>query len=167
MPSGWLESHLVRRLDHLGREGFLVRHALSWLVWEPGQWTPSAGLATADVTVTLPVRSARLTGPRTGDGLCFELNPLHTPISVGRSPECTIVIDDATLSRRAFELIHHEWRWWLNPLTHRQVWVDEHEARDPLPLLEQQVASGNVVFTPLGPEAMAARLSRRARGALR
>jgi hypothetical protein len=161
MVSGWLESHLVRRLAHLGREGFLFRHALSWLVWEPGRWTPSSSLGSAGVTETLPVTSARLTGPRTNDGLCFELNPLHAPISVGRSPECTIVVDDATLSRRAFELIHHDATWWMNPLTHRPVWVDAHEVREPLQVPAHRVITGEVVFTTLGPEAMAARLSRR------
>ncbi|MCU0695255.1 MAG: FHA domain-containing protein [Myxococcaceae bacterium] len=163
MLSGWLESHLVRRLAHLGREGFLIRHALSWLVWEPGRWTPSSSLEAAGVAETLPVTSARLSGPRTNDGLCFELNPLHSPIKVGRSPECAIVIDDATLSRLAFELIWHEGRWWTNPLTHRPVWIDDAEVREPIPVPAQRIATGEVVFTTLGTDAMVDRLSRRGR----
>ncbi|MDX2013262.1 MAG: FHA domain-containing protein [Myxococcaceae bacterium] len=161
MLSGWLESHLVRRLAHLGRDGFLIRHALSWLVWEPGRWTPSSSLEAAAVAETLPVTSARLGGPRTNDGLCFELNPLHSPIKVGRSPDCTIVIDDATLSRVAFELIWHQSRWWMNPLTHRPVWVDGVEVREPVGIDAQRLVTGEVVFATPGPVAMVERLARR------
>jgi hypothetical protein len=145
----------------LGAEGFLVRHPWVWLIWEPGRWTPSTSVELAATAETLPATADERAGPRTDDGLCFELNPGLSHVTVGRSPECEVSADDATLSRVAFELAFRDGGWWLRSLTGRPVLVDGVPAQAPTPVPSSRITTGEVVFTTLGPRAMAERIARR------
>lgn len=88
---------VVRRLT-LGRE-FPNKFANAWFLWEPGQWQPSSG--------STPTRVASADSPPdrppSGDALCYEL-PAGKVMKVGRSPDCDIQINDATVSREHLQL---------------------------------------------------------------
>ncbi len=89
---------VVRRLT--ASETFAAKFPHHWLVWEPGQWKPSAGegSATRLASNALPDR------PLGGDALCFELvQPKE--LKVGRAADCDILINDATVSREHVLLV--------------------------------------------------------------
>jgi hypothetical protein len=68
-----------------------------WVVWEPGKWAVSSGFD--------PTKAPR--GPTHEglaiDSLAFQLKK-REPIRLGRSTDCDIVINDATVSREHLTL---------------------------------------------------------------
>ena len=83
---------LVRRLK-LGVT-FAAAHPHDWLIWEPGAWQPASRAMAATISST----AGKAERPGSGDALCFELVEA-VPLTLGRAPDCDIVLNDATVSR--------------------------------------------------------------------
>ncbi len=87
-------SLLAVRKIQLGAE-WGIKFPYSWLMWEPGVWQPSSGAGSPTLMGGKVGLNAR---PGQGDALCFELAGPRA-LKVGRSPECDVVLNDATVSR--------------------------------------------------------------------
>lgn len=90
-------SLLVRQHLFLGDQ-FEKRYPSSWLVWEPGPWRPARTTAEGDSKATMAADSLPAR-PAGSDALCFELRNNATRVTLGRSSESEIFINDLTLSR--------------------------------------------------------------------
>jgi len=89
-----LLSALARMHRSTTPQEFLAAHPCAWLVWEPGTWKPPLpgdGKTIPSLVVpTLP--------PALGEALAFCLVARDGQVTLGRSPECNIEVNDATLS---------------------------------------------------------------------
>lgn len=91
--AGLLLSALARMHRSSTPQEFLAAHPFCWLVWEPGTWKPPT-----QGSATLPVLVAPSSAPGLGEALAFCLVPRDGQVTLGRSPDCAIEINDATLS---------------------------------------------------------------------
>lgn len=88
------------------QERFTARYPNAWLVWEAGRWIPAMDPVGVSETQT-PNRTPA--APTRADPLCFDLCiPAGEQVRVGRSPECDVVIDDATFSRNQLVIARSE-----------------------------------------------------------
>lgn len=103
MVRAFLISFVTRQLLY-SRAETAAKYRNCWLVWEPGSWVaPQVGKH-----MTLVPSSSAVDRPAQGDALCFELAPTAAGVRVGRSPECEIVINDATVSRSHLVLVQEQ-----------------------------------------------------------
>ncbi len=111
-----LLSLLSRQCLLLKADGFRERYPHCWLVWEAGAWNvPEVGEELG--ATRLPSRDMADCLPES-DVLCFELAPPgegDRELELGRSPECDLVVNDATVSRVHLRLGHDGERWWALP----------------------------------------------------
>ena len=116
MPARALLLSLLARQSVLLKEnGFRQRYPHPWLVWEAGAWNvPAAGeelgmtrFPASDMEDCLPE----------SDVLCFELAPPaeEQTLALGRAPDCDLVVNDATVSRRHLQLGFDGAQWWAEP----------------------------------------------------
>jgi len=108
MVRAFLISFVTRQVLY-SRPEATAKYPNSWLVWEPGAWVaPQQGKH-----MTLVPTSTAADRPAQGDALCFELAPTPAGVRVGRSPECEIVINDATVSRSHLVLVQEPNGSWV------------------------------------------------------
>lgn len=104
-------------LSLLGRQHLLLggqffdRYRSAWLVWEPGPRRPSRSLHGNTEATLLP--TSQTPKPMVSDAICFELK--QTPdarVTVGRSSDNELVLNDLTVSREQFvlEFVNRVWR---------------------------------------------------------
>ena len=111
----YMLSLLGRQRQLLGAR-FSTRYPSNWLVWEPGAWRPARSPSTSNVESTqlpTPVPAAR---PVSEDALCFELKRLEASLTVGRSTENQIVVNDLTVSREQLFLEFAQQHWRLRSI---------------------------------------------------
>lgn len=108
--SAYMLSLLVRQYMFLV-DAFRTRYPSSWLVWEPGAWRPARTANEGDHATTQ--QATRATNrPLGSDALCFELkNDTRGELTVGRSSESAVFINDLTLSREQLRLSVHDGAW--------------------------------------------------------
>ncbi|MDP1823604.1 MAG: protein kinase [Archangium sp.] len=111
VPS-YMLSVLGRQRQLLGASRFLERYPCDWLVREPGPWNPARSVLSSNTEKTH--QPSRLDGgqPMGDDALCFELR--HAPgvsVTLGRSTENSIVVNDLTVSREQFLLQFVDRTW--------------------------------------------------------
>jgi hypothetical protein len=70
-------------------------HPYPWLVWEPGDWKPPRANT---VTLMAPLQAEAQLERRSQEALVMALEPRGRVITLGRAPDCDIVINDGTLS---------------------------------------------------------------------
>ena len=150
-------SLLSRQRQLLGPR-FSSRYPSNWLVWEPGAWRPARSEATSNVESTqlpTPVPAAR---PVSEDALCFELKRVEASLTMGRSTENQIVVNDLTVSREQLFLEFAAGQWRLRTLG--PVTVDGRVVGPEGALLtnEASVAIGDVRMTFYEPEGFLRRL---------
>jgi hypothetical protein len=110
----FLLSLLVRQFLVL-RDGFAQKYPLSWLVWEPGNWSAPRTRDPNTAATQMPTGKAP-TATQDTDSLCFELiqgpPPKEQALRIGRASENDIVINDATVSREHVVLsLGSDGRW--------------------------------------------------------
>lgn len=99
----WLLSTLRAGSVAKGRDAFLAANPGCWLLWEPGSWKPPQSrtmimtVAMKPVPVPAPARAAAPAAP-TAEALAIALVPLAHPLVLGRSDDCDLPLNDATLS---------------------------------------------------------------------
>jgi hypothetical protein len=159
----YLGSLLVRQLLVL-KDRWQSRYPHAWLIWEPGPWNVPAG--PPHVTPTrLPQKAAKPKSPAAGDPLCFELLPPREGdrLTLGRSAEASLVVDDATVSRLHCTLTLAKGSWVVRPFDAAKSLTvagkllasgGEAALRSPTPLLV-----GEVQLTFVDPAGMKARLA--------
>ena len=95
-----VRGYSIEELRALARgrpEDFCTRFRHAWLVWEPGPWRRASPFARTirpddeDTPPPLPRPQAQCVPLDVGEGPAF--------IRVGRSPQCEVMINDATVSR--------------------------------------------------------------------
>ena len=148
-------SLLGRQRQLLGPR-FSSRYPSNWLVWEPGPWRPARSEATSNVESTqLPTPAAR---PVSEDALCFELKRVEASLTMGRSTENQIVVNDLTVSREQLFLEFAAGQWRLRTLG--PVTVDSRVVGPEGALLtnEARVTIGDVRMTFYEPEGFLRRL---------
>ena len=104
-------SLLVRQ--HLAlKQAFSRRYPHGWVVWEAGAWNVTDTGEQNIARTRLPTEDLRDCLPQ-GDVLCFELAPPADgrALSVGRSSENDVVLNDATVSREHLALKFADGRW--------------------------------------------------------
>jgi pSer/pThr/pTyr-binding forkhead associated (FHA) protein len=107
-----MTSLLLSTLRAMSEKGdltaFTRRYPHPWLIWEPGTWRP-----TRPTTTIISTRTTQ--DPATsGEGLAMSLAPRQGrdgQISVGRAPECDLVINDGTVSSLHLVLILGQGGW--------------------------------------------------------
>lgn len=99
MARALLLSLLVRQQMAL-KEKFRAKYPHPWLVWEAGAWNVPETVEGNVAATRLPMTDLRDCLPA-GDAMCFELVALaeRGPISLGRSSQNAMVVNDATVSR--------------------------------------------------------------------
>lgn len=159
-----LLSLLARQSVLLKENGFRQRYPHPWLVWEAGAWNvPDAGeelgmtrFPSSDMSDCLPE----------GDVLCFELAPPEDDgtLALGRAPDCDLVVNDATVSRRHLQLGFDGERWWATPFPESARSTLNGEALDPqarTPLIEgARICVGDAELTFFGADGFARRVQR-------
>ncbi|MBE2253992.1 MAG: FHA domain-containing protein [Myxococcus sp.] len=103
----------LRRTGAAGREAFNKQHPGDWLVWEPGTWkAPRASTMVLDT-----LEDPRLVAPPKGaEGLAIAL-PTQPRVTVGRSHEVDVSLNDGTLSAQHLSLLRtSEGRWSIEDL---------------------------------------------------
>ena len=114
MTRALLLSLLSRQCLLLKPPAFRERYPHGWLVWESGVWNvPEVGEELG--TTRVPAREIADCLPES-DVLCFELAPARKELTLGRSTENDIVINDATVSRTHLRASFDGERWWVEPL---------------------------------------------------
>lgn len=104
----YLLSWLAKKYEAADREAFVRAEPHDWLVWEAGPWRPPArGRETIQARPGMP-------GLNAGESLAISVEPAAgaRSITVGRSTENDVVIDDATLSRIHMRLERGEGGRW-------------------------------------------------------
>jgi hypothetical protein len=115
MSRALLLSLLSRQCLLLKPAAFRERYPHGWLVWESGVWNvPEVGEELGATRV--PAREIADCLPES-DVLCFELAPARKELTLGRSTENDIVINDATVSRTHLRASFEGERWWVEPLS--------------------------------------------------
>ena len=114
MTRALLLSLLSRQCLLLKPAAFRERYPHGWLVWESGVWNvPEIGEELGATRV--PARDIADCLPES-DVLCFELAPVRNELTLGRSTDNDIVINDATVSRTHLRAGFDGERWWVEPL---------------------------------------------------
>ena len=114
MTRALLLSLLSRQCLLLKPTAFRERYPHGWLVWESGVWNvPEMGEELG--TTRSPAREIADCLPES-DVLCFELAPSRKELTLGRSTENDIVINDATVSRGHLRAAFEGERWYVQPL---------------------------------------------------
>jgi hypothetical protein len=90
----FLLSALSRRYSG-SLEKFKADHPYSWVVWEPGDWKPPRANT---VTMLAPLQAEAQVDRKSQEALAMALEPKGRVITLGRAPDCDIVINDGTLS---------------------------------------------------------------------
>jgi hypothetical protein len=96
----WLLSTLRAGSVAKGRDAFLAANPGCWLLWEPGSWKPPQSRTMIMTVAMKPVpEPARVAVPApTAEALAISLVPLAHPVVLGRSDDCDLPLNDATLS---------------------------------------------------------------------
>jgi hypothetical protein len=145
----YLLSTLRKRWEGPGRESLQAVHPHPWLVWEPGQWMPSAtGRCTTYLSLpaVVPARAS-------GEALAIELQlPEHKRVLVvGRGEGADVVINDATLSRQHLALSRTPaGNWSLSELCSTNgTWIDGVRLNTSAVILHEgtRIQAGAVVLT--------------------
>lgn len=140
----YLLSWLARKYQEADLQAFLRAEPHDWLVWEAGPWRPPArGRATVQARPGMP-------GLNSGESLAISVDPQAgtRSVTVGRSTENDVVIDDATLSRTHMRLERGEdGRWTALDLgSSNGTAVDGVPARgQPIPLRNGSVIEAGTV----------------------
>ena len=114
MTRALLLSLLSRQCLLLKPAAFRERYPHGWLVWESGVWNvPEVGEELGATRV--PAGEIADCLPES-DVLCFELAPAGKEMTLGRSTDNDIVINDATVSRTHLRTGFDGERWWVEPL---------------------------------------------------
>jgi hypothetical protein len=114
MTRALLLSLLSRQCLLLKPAAFRERYPHGWLVWESGVWNvPEMGEELG--ATRSPAREIADCLPES-DVLCFELAPSRKELTLGRSTENDIVINDATVSRGHLRAAFEGDRWSVQPL---------------------------------------------------
>jgi hypothetical protein len=157
-----LLSLLSRQHLLLKQQAFGERYPHPWLVWEAGAWNvPEVGEELG--ATRLPSREMADCLPES-DVLCFELalDGEGRELELGRSPECDLVVNDATVSRVHLTLGFDGRHWWARPFpdsartTVNGVAMDEAH-RTPL-LGGVRLTVGDAVLTFYTPDGFLARV---------
>jgi hypothetical protein len=136
-----------------------------WLVWESGNWAPAQ-----PTTLSVTQQADELLRPTESKGseallFLLRLPAGKTEISVGRAPQCEVMINDGTLSKRHATLLRAGTTWSLRDDGSRNgSWVSEVIAAPgkPVPLASGcRVRLGTARLTFLDSTALHARLARR------
>ncbi len=167
-PPAYMLSLLVRQ-HLLLRATFQSRHPSSWLVWEPGEWHPARTVKEGNARSTQSL-APRADGPVGNDPLCFELVHDAAPrdLSVGRSTENDLVVNDLTLSREHL-VLHFEGGAWsvsVRETSNVATAIDDQAARvgAHYPLTSgTRIHAGDVRFTFYGLEGFLTRLEQEAK----
>ena len=104
----YLLSWLAKKYEAADRGAFVRAEPHDWLVWEAGPWRPPArGRDTIQARPGMP-------GLNSGESLAISIEPAAgaKSVTVGRSTENDVVIDDATLSRTHMRLERGEGGRW-------------------------------------------------------
>jgi hypothetical protein len=104
----YLLSWLAKKYEAADRDAFVRAEPHDWLVWEAGPWRPPArGRDTIQARPGMP-------GLNSGESLAISIEPAAgaQSVTVGRSTENDVVIDDATLSRVHMRLERGEGGRW-------------------------------------------------------
>ncbi len=160
-----LMSSLRRQVEKTDLAAFRAAHPYPWVVWEPGIWRPPSH---APETMMLPsVRPEPQ--PATGvEALAMGLVPIDakaTQVTLGRSADCDLEVNDATLSRNhALFMWTTDGRWTVRDAGARNgTSVDGQLLRPGTPQLLREGAKiqvGSVMLTFHTPEGMFERLQK-------
>ena len=140
----YLLSWLAKKYEAADREAFVRAEPHDWLVWEAGPWRPPArGRDTVQARPGMP-------GLNSGESLAISIEPAagSGAVTVGRSTENDVVIDDATLSRIHMRLEQGEAGRWsaLDLGSSNGTAVDGVAARgQPVPLKDGSVIEAGTV----------------------
>jgi hypothetical protein len=111
---GYLLSLLVRQRALL-KERFDARYPHAWLVWEPGTRLRPQSPADLEAGRTqLP--GVKPAAPVGNDAVCFPLPEPSKPgnvLTLGRQADCSITIDDMSVSREHAILSVKSGAWWI------------------------------------------------------
>jgi hypothetical protein len=151
-------------LSLLGRQHLLLggqffdRYRSAWLVWESGPRRPSRSLHGNTEATLVPTSQT----PKTmvNDAICFELKQSpEARVTVGRSSDNELVLNDLTVSRQQFVLEFINGLWRVRSLgTPLQV---ENIAVEPEGVVLKNgsvIAAGDVRMTFYSPEGFPTRL---------
>ncbi|MFZ5444423.1 MAG: FHA domain-containing protein [Myxococcota bacterium] len=108
--SAYMLSLLVRQYLFLV-DAFQNRYPSSWLVWEPGAWRPARTTLEGNSASTRLAEDTGPARPAGSDALCFELKNGTAQLTLGRSSESDIFINDLTLSREHLVLTWAGTQW--------------------------------------------------------
>lgn len=141
-------------------EAFAKVHPYCWLLWEPGIWTPPGKSPT-----TLLVRSPT---PPGGPGESLALGLVsrrgRSQVTVGRSTENDLTINDATLSGTHLLLMQDAIGWTVRDAGSRNgSWLNDARLSPGIPhrLVEgASIRAAQVMFTFHTPEGLFGRLRR-------
>ena len=150
-------------LSLLGRQHLLLggqffeRYRSAWLVWESGPRRPSRALHGNTETTLLPTQAPNAA---VSDAVCFELKQEpNATVTVGRSSDNELVLNDLTVSREQFvlEFIDRVWRVRSRgtPLRVENVAV---EAEGVVLMNGSVIVAGDVRMTFYSPEGFPTRL---------
>ena len=127
-----------------------------WLIWEPGRWHISGVFET---TLDVSKEQPKL---KVADSLCFYLRS-DTPLKLGRSPDCDMVINDATVSREHLVLEPVGATWQLKVLSSQSTTFVDTRAlnQNDSRLLQsgQLIQIGDARLTYVDTEGLGARLA--------
>lgn len=103
----------LKRTSASGRDAFNRQHAGEWLVWEAGAW--KAPRPSTLVLGSIP-EAALVTPPKGAEALAIAL-PAQLTVTVGRSRDVDVELNDGTLSGHHFSLFRTaEGRWSIEDL---------------------------------------------------
>ncbi|MCU0695615.1 MAG: FHA domain-containing protein [Myxococcaceae bacterium] len=169
MPiSGVPLSMLARQALVLG-SGLAARYPTPFLVWEPGSRVEAAPTP-VPVTTVVPLEAARPKSPLEGDPLCFalKLEGAATRLSVGRSLDNDLVLDDLTISRVHFFLSTRgegQWVLWVAPDAHASTLVRRMSVQpgDEVQLVDRcTISAGGIHLTFYAPGRLIPRILEKA-----
>ena len=102
----------LKRTSASGRDAFNKQHAGEWLVWEAGVWK-APRLSTL---VLGSVADAALVTPAKGAETLAIALPAQLTVTVGRSRDVDVELNDGTLSGHHFSLFCTAGRWSIEDL---------------------------------------------------
>jgi hypothetical protein len=109
---GYLLSLLVRQRALLAGR-FDTRYPHAWLVWEPGSRLPPQNPTELEAGKTHLPEPGTVTHPVGNDAVCFPVPEVRAGnvLTLGRQGECSITIDDMSISREHALLSLHGSFW--------------------------------------------------------
>ncbi|MFN7134901.1 MAG: FHA domain-containing protein [Myxococcales bacterium] len=152
--STYLLSALARQYGGQPLSAFETAHPYSWLLWEPGAWTPPR--KASDTMLLRP--STPLPGGA-GEALALGLVSKRgsTQITLGRGPDNDLPINDATLSTTHLVLMADERGWTVRDANSRNgTWLDGAQLVAGIPQRLAEASSiraaqvGLTFYTPKG-----------------